>query len=524
MKLKTTAILAICGVLASAAGAFAIPVSKIPVSADPSATGDAKDPSSPWQTGTPGARMTAGDTLQIDARLGHASISKNARGETYLFASVTASDQAAAAASSASAAAPLNLAIVIDRSGSMKGERHANAMNAAVAAVERMRDGDSVTVVSFDTSASVVVPPTRVSTGSRSSIESAIRSIRLGGDTCISCGLEEGMQQLSLTSLSGDRINRMLLLSDGATNSGIRDMGGIRAMANRMHGRGVTISTIGVDVDFDEKMMAAIANEANGRHYFVANASGLPGVFSQEFDDLLASIAKDAEVEISLAPGVEIDEVFDRTFRREGNKLVVPFGTFSAKQEKTVLVKLRVPSDHDGSQPVADVKLAFRDLVKKSDASCNGSLVVAVKSDGSEQKDMDPFVAARLERSRTATTLTEANKLFEAGRGDEARAKLASRKSDLAKAKTGALALATASPANPFAPPPPRSAKPLARDFDDQSAAVAQAEANFAPSPTSGPAGGSGGGFGQSQGRFAPAPAGKAQVRSNQEKATSMGF
>jgi Ca-activated chloride channel family protein len=455
MKLKTTAILAICGVLASAAGAFAIPVSKTPVSADPSAFGPDGpiDPNAPWNNGPPGARMSAGDTLQIDARLGHASISKGARGETYLFASVTASDQAAAAAASASAAAPLNLAIVIDRSGSMKGERIANAMNAAVAAVERMREGDSVSVVSFDTSASVVVPPTRVSSGSRSSIESAIRSIRLGGDTCISCGLEVGMQQLSLSSLGGDRINRMILLSDGATNAGVRDMSGIRTMASRMHGRGVTISTVGVDVDFDEKFMAAIANEANGRHYFVANASGLPAVFSQEFDDLLASIAKDAEVEIDLAPGVEVDEVFDRTFRREGNKLVVPFGTFSAKQEKTVLVKLRVPSDRDGSQPVADVKLAFRDLAKKSDASCNGSLVVAVKSDGTEQRDMDPFVAARLERSRTATTLTEANKLFEAGRGDEARAKLASRKSDLAKAKTGALAVATATASDPFAPP-----------------------------------------------------------------------
>lgn len=524
MKLKTTAILAVCGVLASAAGAFAIPVSHPGsyegASTDPSvigADGKGSKDGKPWG-GAPGARMTAGDTLLVDARLGHGSISKGARGETYLFASVTAADDKAPAA-----APPLNLAIVIDRSGSMKGERIANAMNAAVAAIERMRDGDSVSVVSFDTAAQVVVPPTRLAGGNRSSIEAAIRSIRLGGDTCISCGLDEGMQQLALTPLGGDRVNRMILLSDGATNAGVRDMGGLRSMAGRMHGRGVTISTIGVDVDFDEKIMAAIANEANGRHYFVANASGLANVFSQEFDDLLASVAKETEVAIELAPGVEVDEVFDRTFRREGNKLIVPFGTFSAKQEKTVLVKLRVPTDREGSQPVADVKLAFRDLVKKSDASCSGSLAVAVKSDGSEQKDMDPFVAARLERSRTAQTLTEANKLFESGRTEEARAKLAERKGDLAKAKSGALALATAT-ASPFAAPP-RASKPLARDFDDQSAAVAQAEANFVPPPvTASPAGG---GFGSGSGRFAPAPPsreGKAQVRANQEKASTFGF
>ena len=521
MKLKTTAVLAACGILLSAAGAFAIPVGKpASVAADPSTKLLASGSGGGSWEATSGARVTAGDTLLMDARLGHASLSKTSRGETYLFAQITAAEDGARAA----AVAPMNLAVVIDRSGSMKGERIANAMNAAVFALERMRDGDSITVVSFDTAAQVVVPPTRVSAGNRSSIEAAIRNIRLGGDTCISCGLEEGMQQLALTSLGGDRINRMILLSDGATNAGIRDVSGLRSMASRMHGRGVTISTIGVDVDFDEKIMAAIANEANGRHYFVANASGLPAVFGQEFDDLLASVAKETELAIELAPGVEVAEVFDRSFRREGNKLIVPFGTFSAKQEKTVLVKLRVPTDREGDQPVADLKLAFRDLVKKTDGSCSGSLVTAVRSDGSEQKELDPFVAARLERSRTAQTLTEANKLFEAGRVGEARAKLAARKSELKRTESTALAFAAAAPTSA----PRRSARALDRDFADQAAAVDEAEQNFAPPPAvaARPAAPGAG----AAGPFAPPPPaqstreGKAQVRANQEKASSFGF
>src|SRR4051812_26970804 len=102
MKLKTTAILAACGVLMSAAGAFAIPVPK--VTADPSLTtaisAEPKEPS---------ARMTAGDTLLVDARLGHASLPKSARGETFLFAQVTASED------KSTAAALMNLAVVIDR-------------------------------------------------------------------------------------------------------------------------------------------------------------------------------------------------------------------------------------------------------------------------------------------------------------------------------------------------------------------------------------------------------------------------
>lgn len=517
MKLKTTIVLAALGVAVSAAGAFAIPVSKTAVGPDPAVWTAPGGPSAPRDP----ARITAGDTLLLDARLGHASIAKNARGETYLFAQVTAADDK----TSASTAPPLNLGIVVDRSGSMKGERIANAMTAAVGAVERMRDGDSVTVVSFDDTPQVVVPPTRVSSGTRPQIEAAIRSIRLGGDTCISCGLEEGMRQLSRAPLGGDRVNRMILLSDGAANIGVKDVAGIRAMAGRMHGKGVTISTIGVDVDFDEKIMAAIAAEANGKHHFVANASALPNVFSQEFDDLLASVAKESELAIDLAPGVEVAEVFDRSFRREGNKILVPFGTFSAGQEKTVLVKLRVPTDRDGSQPVADVKLAYRDLVKKSDGACGGDLAVLVKADGSEQKDLDPFVAARLERSRTAATLTEANELFESGRVSEARAKLAGRKADLAKTESKALALAHA---GPFAPPP-RAARPLDRDFDTQRGALDAAEKNFAPPP---PAKGGiarsdpfGGAATSTPAAAAPATReGKASVRANQQQASEFGF
>src|SRR4029079_14105162 len=92
-----------------------------------------------------------------------------------------------ASPSASAKAQPLELAIVVDRSGSMKGERIANAVAAAVGAVDRMRDGDSVVVVSFDTQAQVVVPRTVVDASTRQSITSSIRTIRLGGDTCVSC-------------------------------------------------------------------------------------------------------------------------------------------------------------------------------------------------------------------------------------------------------------------------------------------------------------------------------------------------
>jgi Ca-activated chloride channel family protein len=364
MNLRTVALLATFGMVVTSAGALAIP--------RPAATGPGTEEPKPDSPGAAPSHFTAGQTLALDGRLGHASLAQGERGETYLFASVTGAD------SPGVASAPLNLGIVVDRSGSMKGERIANAIDAATGIVERMRDGDSVTVVAFDSTVQVIVPPSRTTPSSRGSIEAAIRSIRLGGDTCISCGLEEAMSQLQVTSLSGDQVTRMILLSDGEANHGIKDVPGLRALASRMRDRGCSISTIGVDVEFDEKIMAAIASESNGRHYFVANASGLPAIFEEEFDSLLATVARDGELSVDLAPGVEVEQVFDRAFRREGSRVVVPFGTFSAKQEKTVLMKLRVPTDREGTEPVADVSLAYRDLLARRDASSEGQLALLV--------------------------------------------------------------------------------------------------------------------------------------------------
>src|SRR5262249_2725771 len=160
--------------------------------------------------------------------------------------------------------------------------------------------------------------PTTLSAETRPMIKTAINGIRLGGDTCISCGLEEAKRALDQAPSGSDRVRRMMLLSDGATNNGIRDVAGLRILASLIREHSWPVTTIGVDLDYDEKVMSAVASESNGNHYFVANAEALSGVFNQEFDKLMATVAQDAMLVVEPAPGVEIDEVFDRSFRREG--------------------------------------------------------------------------------------------------------------------------------------------------------------------------------------------------------------
>ncbi len=473
MLLRKLALWTALGVGLATAGAMALPV---PRSARAQSQELGPEPTAKVDL----SHFSTGQTLHVDARLGHSTLARSdaAPGETYFFAQITGASRPG------TIAPPLNLAIVIDRSGSMKGDRITNAIAAAVGMVDRMRDGDSVTIVSFDTAATLVVPPTITRAETRASIEAAIRSIHLGGDTCISCGLAEGARQLDETALGAGRVNRMILLSDGATNHGVRDIPGLRGMVGRMRDRGdrsVTVSTIGVDVDFDERVMTAIAAEGNGQHYFVESPSALSGVFAREFDDLLASVASDAELRVDLLPGVEIEQVFDRAFQRDGARVIVPFGTFSAKEEKTVLMKLKVPAAQAGVQPVVDVKLTYRDLGSEAVGGCGGALAVRVVDDvAAAQADLDPYVATRLERSRTAQTLIEVNRLFEAGQVDAALSRLKQQEDNLARTE----ALARRAPPRPAA----LHSRPYEEDLKKQRVAMQNAGSGIAPIAAPAPA------------------------------------
>ncbi|WP_437805083.1 vWA domain-containing protein [Sorangium sp. So ce1078] len=454
------------------------------------------------------SRFTTGSRLMLEGRVGHARLPRSAQ-ETFLMFEVRSDG------SPAKAQAQASLSLVIDRSGSMKGTRLANAVQAATTAVSRMNDGDVVSVVTFDTRTAVVVPPTTVGPATRGHILASVRGISLGGDTCISCGIEEG---LSLLGQTGGGVSRMLVLSDGDANHGVRDLPGFRAMAQRARDRGVSITTIGVDVDYNEKILSAIALDSNGRHYFVENDAALARIFEAEAEQLTASVANGAELAIDLAPGVTLDRVFDRSFRRAGDQVIVPLGAFAAGEVKTVLLKVRLgglAGDARGESPIAEVGLAYRDLVAKTDARCQGKLGVAIADRDADASELDALVAGRVQRSETAATLKQANFLFEQGRLDEARGKLDAQQRSLRSAADKAKRSAPAS-----------RAKDVEVDFESQLAALERADTGFAAPPafaTPPPAApAKPGGFAQAP-AASPAPEksreGKAAVRRNEADA-----
>jgi Ca-activated chloride channel family protein len=264
----------------------------------------------------------------------------------------------------------------------------------------------------------------------------------------------------------------MIVLSDGQATAGVRDEPGFRSIAARARDRGTTVTTIGVDVDYNERILAAIAQEANGQHYFVENDAALAKVFEAEAEALVSTVASGTEATIALAPGVELDRVMGRSFRRQGANVVVPLGTFARGEVKTVLMKVKVPAGTVGAVPVANVELAFKDLLKGTDGRCEGKLGLEVVATAAEATPIDAVVATRVERSETAQVLQTANSLFAQGRADEARRKL----DEQARRVRGASAANVGNA-------PAKRAKDVNDDFDKQIAALDEAESGFATPP-----------------------------------------
>lgn len=422
MKLSTFAGLAVACLLTSSAAGMALAGSL-----------EASPPPPPSATYTPPApqssdllsvfqpakdRFQAGETLHVSGRLGHGTMAAGRSAKTFVHLDLEAPEDLRAAE-----AASTNLSIVIDRSRSMKGQRMQNALAAARGMIARLQDGDTVSVVVYNTESTVLVPPTTISARSRSELGLQLRTIEARGHTCISCGVEAGLEQLARGE---GAVSRMLLLSDGQANTGVRDVSGFERLAERARERGVTVSSLGVDVDYDERLLLAVAQSSNGRHYFVRDPSGLARVFDEELQSMQRTIAAGVEAVIDLGPGIEVTQVFDRTFTRRGRALVVPFGAFAAGDRKSLLFEVQLPRGVEGLRDVADVKLRYQDLTvePRKDGECEGSLAVRLTDDASAISPLDPLVETRLARAETAAALREANVAFAAGDVAGAQAKI----------------------------------------------------------------------------------------------------
>ncbi len=256
--------------------------------------------------------------------------------------------------------APVNIAIVLDKSGSMNGQKIAHAREAAIMAIERLDHRDVVSVVAYNGTVEVLVPATPVS--DRYRIGQAIRGLRAGGSTALFAGVSRGAQELR-SYLSGNRVNRVILLSDGLANVGPSSPHALGGLGRSLAKEGMSVTTIGLGLGYNEDLMSRLAGMSDGNHAFVEHPSQLAGIFDLEFGDVLSVVGRDVEIIIHCHEGVRPLRVLGRAAEIAGNTVRIDMNQIYGGREKYFMVEVEVPAGRAGEKrELASVDASYLNL------------------------------------------------------------------------------------------------------------------------------------------------------------------
>ncbi len=236
--------------------------------------------------------------------------------------------------------APINLALIIDKSNSMRGVKIQQAKAAARKVVEQLRDEDTIALISYDHHVEVLLPATKAS--EKAAIYAAIDQLTAGGNTAMFSGLERGAKEIRKFS-SPERINRIFLVSDGHANVGPSSLDELGILATELGKEGIAVTTIGLGLDYHEDLMTRLAKNSNGNHLFAEHPTDLVTLFDQEFGDLLLVVAQQITVTIHSTQNSRPLRVLGKEATIQGTQVVVKLNQLYRNQEKQVLLQLEVP-------------------------------------------------------------------------------------------------------------------------------------------------------------------------------------
>lgn len=359
------------------------------------------------------------DTLSLHAALSHPALLQGGSGETFLTIELAAKESAERARQ------PMNLALVLDRSGSMHGAKLKHAKQAARHVLSLLGPQDTLAVVAYGSDVELLAASNAVDARHRRLVEQAIDGLWDAGGTNLSGGLQAGVSAVERARAVGFQgVERVILVSDGQANEGVVGVGPLGALAARIGAGGVAISTIGVGVDFEEDAMQAIAERAAGRYHYLREASAMATIFEQEIAATAATVARAPTLRVELPSGVRVEELFGYPSRREGDALLVDLPDFPGGAKRKVVAKLHVDAGSLGARPVSSPSVSFADL-RQDDrpyVTVTAPVVVAEVTDRREvvTARLDKGAAEQAVRAESGAALRTAAVLFGAGKRDEA--------------------------------------------------------------------------------------------------------
>jgi Ca-activated chloride channel family protein len=253
---------------------------------------------------------------------------------------------------------PTDLVVILDRSGSMAGEKIENARAAIRELVSRLGPEDRFALVTYSNGASLTIAPAAAGDGARAAWLETVAGLGVDGGTNLSSGLDLGLDTLERIRSAG-RASRAILISDGLANQGDPSPQGLTRRASRAARGEYTLTTVGVGADFNEVVMTALADAGTGNYYYLRSPQNLGSVFAAEFDSARTTVASGLEVRIDPGDGVTVLDAAGYPLERSGGEIVFRPGSLYAGQERRIWVTLSVPNHAPGDHALGRFALAY---------------------------------------------------------------------------------------------------------------------------------------------------------------------
>ena len=348
--------------------------------------------------------------MQPNIRFDHTVVALQVEGTVHVMVELTAPE------APSSQRPPIDVMVVIDRSGSMDGGPLESVIEATCGLLRVAGADDRIGVVSFDSEVRVELPLDHHDAGQAARV---LRQIHSGGSTNLSGGWLKALEVLNDQARPG-ALTRIVLLTDGQANHGIVDPDRLATMALGAAGKGVSTSCIGFGADYSEGLLAAMANAGRGNDYWCAGPDQAAAVFTSEFEGLVSVVAQNVSVE--LRPGADVMELLvlnEFPITPVAGGMQVALGDAYGGERRRVVAMLRLAPQFE-ARAVAAGEAVIRWVAVGDDTSLHAVTIPLVVNAGDNPDTADAEVVDQVLVLRAAREQAEAHREIERGNFDAA--------------------------------------------------------------------------------------------------------